>query len=600
MPYDWTTGRVGPTGLAVPTDPRATAGIGHPSFLNPLYPNSGGVAYHTYAPTNPKGRWTLPTGSTLGFKPGSGYYAKKGLTSAANPSPQATDPWTKLLTQVMGGIETPAQMEARVNREIDAQIAAQKKLLDDTYAKQRADAMAQMQGMAAAGAAAAAMNKDLFGAVGGEFNAAAGEIKGLAHGLSKNAQGATAGDVAKANAALGALGNAPVTEGGTFGVGGGTQQGVEEYRGGTLAEQMFGTQGEAANFGLAGMIGSQALQATQEAQAALIKTTRDINDSQSKAMESLAAGRLDLYHQYMSDAKDSQIKYISLAQGIQAAQAAGTTKPITRMVNGVLNQYDPTTRKWVPVAGKPKAPTPVKLQTKEFADGIWSWNPVTGKKVKFLGKPKATSPKNLVWKDKLMPDGKYHTVGLDPVTGKVVDPGWISKTQGPAPKGAKVPPDSVLLSNIKKWHEGVSSVTKTTNAQGEKSTSVTVSQAPISYQQALQKLLAMKEPKQKALQLLNSTWKRGEGGRPWLDANARAALTKAGLKPQVRYIIDYAQKDQTYKGKKIKAGAIRRKIPYLLRAQLNALEAAGIHIPGAWSDHQQGVQGPVYIVAAGV
>ena len=334
-----------------PPPPGASLGIGPYAYGGSVAPTTlrrpaPGLDYHTYTPA--KGGWKLPAGMSLAFAPGKGYYARAGAGGGAAPAaPKApTDPWAKLLTQAMGSIETPAQQEARVNREIDRQIAAQQKVMDDEYAKQRADALASFQAQALAGQAAAAMNKDLFASVGGEFNAAAGEMKGLAHGLSKNAQGATAGDVSTANAALSAFGNAPVTEGGTFGVGGGTQQGVEEYRGGTLPGQMFGTQGEAANFGLAGMIGSQALQATQEATAALIKTERDINDAHSKALDSLTSGRLDLYHTYMADARDAQIKYISLAQGLQAAQAAGKTKPITRMVGGNLMQLDPVTNTW--------------------------------------------------------------------------------------------------------------------------------------------------------------------------------------------------------------------------------------------------------------
>ena len=307
MPYDWATGKPVATlpGYG-PRQPNLVGVRGQPP--NPFAFMPG--------PNAPRPTW-LPT--SLG---GTGGIVPKKTTTGTATAKAPTDPWALLLKQVQANYETPAQQEARVNREINAQMAAQQKVMDDEYAKQRADALASFQAQSLAGQAAAAMNKDLFSSVGGEFNAAAGEMKGLAHGLSKNAQGATMGDVAKANAALGALGNAPVMQGGTFGVGGGTQQGVEEYRGGTLAQQMFGAQGEAANFGLAGMIGAQGLQATQEAQAALIKTERDINDNHAKAIDSLNAGRLDLYHQYMSDAKDGQVKQISLMQGIIAAKQA--------------------------------------------------------------------------------------------------------------------------------------------------------------------------------------------------------------------------------------------------------------------------------------
>jgi hypothetical protein len=391
MPYDWLTGQQTAAPPPVPGfGPRTPNLVGvrgqpdnpfafmpapgtSPSWLPRSLGGTGGAPaapgatqYHTYTPA--KGNWKLAPGQTLAFTPGKGYYAAGAAAGGAKTDLSAPkDPWAKLLTQVMGSIETPAQQEARVNREINAQIAAQKKLIEDDAARQRADALNMFQAQAAAGAAAAAMSKDLFGAVGGEFNAAAGEMKGLAHGLSKNAQGATAGDVAGQNAALGALGNAPLAEGGTFGVGGGTQQGVEEYRGGTLAAQMFGTQGEAANFGLAGMIASGDQRIVEEATATLLQTRKDIGDSQSKAIQALAAGRGDLYHTYMNDARDSQIKYISLAQGIQAAQAAGTTKPITRTnALGQVIQWNPVTRKW-DVADPNKKPNTAAAKAKADA-----------------------------------------------------------------------------------------------------------------------------------------------------------------------------------------------------------------------------------------
>jgi hypothetical protein len=99
-----------------------------------------------------------------------------------------------------------------------------------------------------------------------------------------------------------------------------TQAGVEDYRSGILPGQMLSTQGEAANFGLAGLISSENMKATEEAKAALMKATQDINDNQNKAIQALAAGRGDLYHTYMNDAQDAQVKRISLAQGIMSQQ----------------------------------------------------------------------------------------------------------------------------------------------------------------------------------------------------------------------------------------------------------------------------------------
>lgn len=290
-----------------------------PNIYGPRQPNLIGVG------ATPK---PIPS---LGYDPSSPYGwsglpAKAAAPVAKKPLPRTPSPLSpmdKLIQTLYSQIETPAQQEARVNRELDTQQAAQQKLIDNEYERQRQDAMMQFQAQAAAGQAAAAMSKDLFGQVGGEFNAAAGEMKGLSHGLSKNAEGATMADVKAANAGLAATGNTPVqVGGGMFAVGGGLQQGVEDYRGGTLPAQMFGTQGEAANFGLAGMLSSQNLKATSDANAALATSMHDIRDNQAKAIDALAAGRADLAHTYLNDAKDAQVKSISLIQGLLAQKQA--------------------------------------------------------------------------------------------------------------------------------------------------------------------------------------------------------------------------------------------------------------------------------------
>lgn len=590
----WPTMQVGPFGRTSPYDPNLYGGPKPPPPI-----------YHTYAPTkDPAGPWTIPKGQSLVWVPHKGYTTRPGTAATAAAPKAPTDPWTKLLTQVMGAIETPAQQEARVTREINAQIAAQQKMIQDDADRQRASALAMYQSQAAAGAAAAAMSKDLFGAVGGEFNAAAGEIKGLAHGLSKNAQGATAADAAGQNAALGALGNAPLAEGGTFGLGGGKQQGVEEYRGGTLPGQMFGTQGEAANFGLAGMLASGDQRIVEEANATLAAARKEIGDNQSKAIQAIAAGRGDLYHQYMNDARDSQIKYISLAQGIQAAQSAGTTKPTTRMVNGVLMQYTgPGTgvNGWTKVAGTTKKPTPTKLQTKEFADGIWSWNPVTGEKVKFLGKPKAGSQKNLTWQQKKMADGKYHTVGLDPNTGKVVTDLGVARLQGPAAKGGtkKTLTPGQLDDMVKGWYEGATSRQNVGTGAQPNWQDVPTGKGQLKYQQAYNNLRAKGYNDVDARAALDVYWKRGERGRPWLAEPARRTLTKASLRatPRFHYYNIASEDIKDAKGKVIfKKGQATRRIPYLTRAQYEALRKAGQVPPGDWAD-KQGI-GHVFVIHA--
>jgi hypothetical protein len=523
VPYDWNTGQ------QVATLP----GYG------PRTPNLVGV----------RGAPARPTPSIPGYDPNSpygwsGYPVKPKPATTTKKAAASTDPYDQWIKSIQGYIETPAQQEARVNREIQQQIDAQKKVMDDEYAKQRADALASFQAQSLAGQAAAAMNRDLFSSVGGEFNAAAGEMKGLAHGLSKNAQGATAGDVSTANAALGAFGNAPVMQGGTFGVGGGTQQGVEEYRGGTLPAQMFGTQGEAANFGLAGMIGAQGLQATQEAQAALIKTERDINDSHSKAIDSLNAGRLDLYHTYMSDAKDSQIKYISLVQGLisakQSAAASGVKQTldlakfklsVQSLSARIKNQSFQQTMAQIK-EGRLKGTAEFNQQaTVKRLENTAIQNAISNGQVNI---PLSKSLKYLV--------DKQGNPILDS-NGQKISSSRL--TAGATKKGPTAATMSKAQDAIEKWFYGTKILKGSTTPQAanrvpgfdvKDPTTWGGSETRISYVEALKRLTRMKIPRQQAINMLNQYWDRGQGGgaggaggRPLLTpVERRAAVQKYG------------------------------------------------------------------------
>lgn len=448
----------------------------------------------------------------------------------------------QMIARIYGGIETPAQQEARVNREVAAQIAAQQKMIEDMYARQRADALAMMQGQAAAGEAAAAMNKDLFGAVGGEFNAAAGEIKGLAHGLSKNAQGATAGDVSAANAGLTGLGNAPVTEGGTFGVGGGTQQGVEEYRGGTLPGQMFGTQGEAANFGLAGMIGAQNLQATQMAQAELHTTLSDLRGKETDAINALAAGRLDLYHQYKADAQDMRIKSLSLVQGLIAqkqATATSVAKMNQQAARDVLSQanknrsfnlqYDKEGRM---IAGQAfdQAATKTRIKISAAQLKIAQENAVRQSIKDMLAAGAIDVNRSKALGHVVDKTGKP----VVDASGKQIPASMLGAAKGktltPAQAAAQAQKANQLASDLFYGYG--------TDAKGKRvpvsqigafnpDDSSTYGKGRVTYTKALQTLLRNKVSKPVAVAALNALYDRGDQGRPFFSQTERAAIAKA-------------------------------------------------------------------------
>jgi len=218
----------------------------------------------------------------------------------------------------------------------------------------------------------------------------------------------------------------------------------------------------------------------------------------------------------------------------------------------------------------------------------------TGKFVKDYSAPfKPSAPKappSLTFKNIVGADGKLHTVGLNPKTGKQQIDVGLAPPGSKAGTTTKPPTDNQVTSMIQKWYQGaVSRSTSVNSKTGSVTSTTTQTQDPISYQQALQKLLAMNVPREKAMSLLNSTWKRGEFGRPWLGAAARQALSKQGLHPTPRYEginFDPKTKKPT------------KQVPYLLPAQVTALKKAGLLPPGAWG-HSGGVAGPVYVIQAG-
>jgi len=549
VPYDPNLYRpptytAGPTGRTVPYDPSLYT---HPAA-------AGAAAYHTYVPA--KGGWSLPTGTHLGYTAGKGYYAAPG--AAAAPKAPGSQPGSlmDLYRQALAGIETPAQAEARVNREIDAQMAAQQKMLDDAAARQRADALAAMQAQSQAGAAAAAMSKGLIGAVGGEYNNAAQEISGLAGGLTGSFNKATSGEIKAANAALGNLGAPGVQVGGVGGIGGGLQAGVENYRGGTIPSQLFTEEGGAATFGLAGQTAAQNLKMTQEASAAYQSTIHDINSNETSAIQALAAGRPALAHQYLQDANDARIKAITLASGLLTAQNALTgtgAKPLTRMVGNTLMQYNSRTGQWVPVAAAPAKP-----KTFKGADGR-TYNLLpngTAKLIPGQGPPKKPTPKNLVYKTLVGPDGKLHLYGVDGTTGaRKVDLGVTGAKPAGTAKGPSATTVAKAADLIKGWFYGNKTVQPAKGTKGQPrltpaykspnfdpNNPATWGKSFTAYPSALAQLTRMGFKRDAARNMLNEYYARGDRGRPIFSTEEQLLLrAKFGRTPYERMVVTIRQ-----------------------------------------------------------
>ena len=245
-----------------------------------------------------------------------------GPTAQGRPNQPFTGPtYESLLRGIQ--IESPAQMEARANRMVQQQIAAQQKMIREEAKLMRDEAMRRMQAQAAAGRAAAAQNAGLFGAVGGEYNAAANEIRNLGTNMAGQVAGMTSADVSLANAQLGAIGAPGPTVGGPptgLGIAGDIQANVEAYRGGELPGMQLGTAGQAATFGLAGMVSAQNLRATQEAQAGMNEAVRAADLARTSAMKELQMGRPAAAAQFLTQLQEANSRGREIAMSLLAAR----------------------------------------------------------------------------------------------------------------------------------------------------------------------------------------------------------------------------------------------------------------------------------------
>lgn len=589
-------------------DPYSSAWGYKPSYVHPL--SRPVVPSGNLPSSNPFQPWSWagshPWGRPLPPKP------PKPIKTVAPP----VDSLTKILQQLYGSIETPAQQEARAQREAQQWYDLQKQALQEDYDRQAARAQAMAAAQQAAGMAAAGMSGDLFAAVGGEYNRAAREIQGLSSGLTAGAAAATSADQAKANEALARVSPlGQITEGGPSGIAGPGQATVEDYRGGTLPGQLLTSAGQAETFGLAGMAAAQNLAATQNAQAQLMTSMRDINDNEAKAVAELAAGRADRAHQYLLDAQDARVKAISLIQGITAQQATTAAtlykagQPLTRSNGRNLLQYNRSTGKWDVIATAPANPT--KPTFKNSEGYVWRWTPKgwvnTGMKVD--PKP-GKAPTGYT----MLPDGTmviapgYHE---DPRTHRVLPNGWKSGPGGVPVKdtaatgtGSKKGQLTQLqIKNmVESWATGkVSSsgtvpvvVGQTTVGTGQNQHTVDVirmlkpgqpyknittgkdmiapgAPQPRNYQDAYRTLVALGVSPEQALGVLQNYYKRGTSGRSWLTQYERAYLQNQGVDPRAHLEWDPVNK--------VNHG-------YLTRVQVQILRAAGGLPRGEWNQNR--------------
>ena len=226
-------------------------------------------------------------------------------------------------------IESPAQLQARQQKMVADQVKAQQGLVYDEATRARAQALRTMQAQSAAGQAAAALNNDLFGMVGGEYNRGAQELAGLATGGVADVTDTTAQNTQALNQSLASVGMPGIDSR----MAGPQQAAVARYQAG-LGAQNLAAQGEAANFGLAGQINSQNLRATQEAVAGQNVANTDIEAKQADAIREIARQRPDVAAKILAQLQDANRQQIALGSTLlqqrRAALQAGFQQSMTK------------------------------------------------------------------------------------------------------------------------------------------------------------------------------------------------------------------------------------------------------------------------------
>ena len=270
----------------------------------------------------------LPTYTPAQFKqvrPGGSYQSylnfiktRRGITPGPK-WPGRGGPGLPTLESMMRNVplETPAQIEARANRMTASQIAAQRGLATDAAKQAQADAIRTQTAMSQAGQVAASMNKGLFGAVGGEYNAAARELANLGTGSVAAAQLGTDRNVAATNEALARVGAPSVV---ASQMAGPAQGGIEAFRGAGLPGQQLVQEGQAEEFGLAGLVNSAQLRSTQEANAALSQSTREIAQTRQQALAEIARGRPQVAAAILQQLQEAQRQQTALAMSLLEAR----------------------------------------------------------------------------------------------------------------------------------------------------------------------------------------------------------------------------------------------------------------------------------------
>lgn len=160
---------------------------------------------------------------------------------------------------------------------------------------------------------------------------------------------------------------------------------------------------------------------------------------------------------------------------------------------------------------------------------------------------KPPTQSNLAYKNVLGGDGKVHVVGLNPKTGKQVIDVGLAPPGSKAGGTVKMPTPGQTTGFVKGWYTGSQPTQKQQVGTDSNDNPVykdvpatdkkgnPIYQGQIGYQEGYKKLRAMGYDDVRARSYLDTYYKRGERGRPWLSTTQRAALKKVGLSDVARY-----------------------------------------------------------------
>jgi hypothetical protein len=307
----------------------------------------------------------------------------------------------------------------------------------------------------------------------------------------------------------------------------------------------------------------------RSARAELAAGAKAKQDLENQWLTTLAQQRPQLIQSYLTDAAQTRSQgdnqALSYAKSVAATFTANSDHVYVpkRDASGAWQIFDagPKTRG----ATKPNR----LIITGSDKTGRVAVDPITGQVVAQVSAPvKPGAPKPPAVKLFKGADGR--TWRYDPITNTAVP------VVGPPAKAptstTKAPTPGQLNGLVDSWYQGKPSSRRVRAPELDANGNPVFQIRPgprtgqLTYQQAYRRLRALNVADQQARQLLDTRYKRGERGRPWLALPQRTTLRKAGVNPNANY----------------RRGS-EGMYAYLTRRQALVLQQAGLLPPGKWT-----------------